>query len=163
VRLPLLLLFFSPCFSFLFLPEQRLRDGHGACGMRLTPVGCRGLSAGAVVLASPTPSFFFRSSGFSFSPSSSPSCGGQGGSPRGGGAVQGGRVGQLLVGAAPRVWGSRAGGRDSVQGRVEAIRRRQHSRAVAMGAGTAGVAPCPAPPSVRHGEDKQGDRDKDGG
>jgi hypothetical protein len=38
------------------------------------------------------------------------------------------------------------GGGDAVQGRVEAIRRRQHSRAWAMGAGAAGVAPCPAPP-----------------
>jgi hypothetical protein len=31
--------------------------------------------------------------------------------------------GRLLVGAAPRVWGSRAGGEDSIQGHAEAIRR----------------------------------------
>jgi hypothetical protein len=62
VQLPLLLLFFSPCFSFLFLHEQWLRDGHGACGMRLTPAGCQGLGAGAAVLIAPTSSFFFHSS-----------------------------------------------------------------------------------------------------
>jgi hypothetical protein len=32
----LLLFFFSPC-SFLFLPEQQLRQGHGACALRSSP------------------------------------------------------------------------------------------------------------------------------
>jgi hypothetical protein len=54
--------------------------------------------------------------------------------------------GRLLVGRLLGFLGSRAGGEDAVQGRVEAIRRRQHCRAVAMGAGAACVAPCPAPP-----------------
>jgi hypothetical protein len=43
------------------------------------------------------------------------------------------KVGRLLVGAAPRVWDSRAGGEDSIQGRVEAIWRRQRCRAGSHG------------------------------
>jgi hypothetical protein len=71
--------------------------------MRLTPAGCQGLGAGAAALASPTPSFF-RSSGFSFFPTSSPSCGGQGGTPMGRRRSTGRcRLRRLLVGAAPRV------------------------------------------------------------
>jgi hypothetical protein len=46
----------------------------------------------------------------------------------GGGAVQGGMVGRLLVGAAPRVWGSRAGGWDSVQGTRGGHPRHQRGR-----------------------------------
>jgi hypothetical protein len=46
----------SPCFSFLFLPEKRHREGHGACGMRLTPAGCQGLGSVAAALISPTSS-----------------------------------------------------------------------------------------------------------
>jgi hypothetical protein len=41
------LLFFSPTpSSFLFLHEQRLRDGHGACGMRLTLPAAKGSAPG---------------------------------------------------------------------------------------------------------------------
>jgi hypothetical protein len=65
-----------PCFSSLFLPDQRLREGHGACGVRLTPAGCQGLGSGAAALISP---HFILSS-----------CGGQGGNPPwGGGSAQG--------------------------------------------------------------------------
>jgi hypothetical protein len=56
---------------------------------------------------------------------------------------------------AHRVSRARAGGEDAVQGRVEAIRRRQHYRAVAMGAGATCVAPLPRAPTVRHGEDSR--------
>jgi hypothetical protein len=41
------LLFFSPTpSSFLFLHEQRLRDGHGACGMHLTLPDAKGSALG---------------------------------------------------------------------------------------------------------------------
>jgi hypothetical protein len=75
----------------------------------------------------------------------------------GGGAVQGGRVGRLLVGAVPRVWGSRAGGEDSIQGHAEAIRWRQHSREGRRPWGRRWRRPCLA----RHGgEDSRVKGDK---
>jgi hypothetical protein len=82
-----------PCFSSLFLPEPRLRQ---APHPRRLP-GARPRGGGPGLLHPP---FFFHSSGFSISPTSSPSCGGQGGLPwrRGSGK---GWLGLLLVGAAP--------------------------------------------------------------
>jgi hypothetical protein len=65
------------------------------------------------------------------------------------------RLGVASCRAAARVLGSRAGGEYAVQGCVEAIRRRLHCRAVAMGAGAACVAPLPRAPTVRHGEDSR--------
>jgi hypothetical protein len=71
-----------------------------------------------------------------------------------------GRIGwgRLLVGAAPRVWGSRAGGEDSIQGRVEAIRGTSTAgRAGGHGAGAC-VAPASRPPrcvtGIRQGRGK---------
>jgi hypothetical protein len=79
--------------------------------------------------------------------------------PPKGGAVKGGPVGAASCRVAARVSRARAGGEDAVQGRVAVRNRRQHCRAVAMGAGAACIAPCPGPHGTSRGR-QQGERDK---
>jgi hypothetical protein len=134
------------------LHVQRSSGSKSSAGLRwarlrdaLHPAGRQGLRAGAAALVSPIPPS-------SSTPPASPSpplplllAVDREELPWGGGAVQGGGWAASCR-VAPRVWGSRAGGWDAVQRRVEAIRRRQHSREGRRPWGPAQLASCPAPP-----------------
>jgi hypothetical protein len=130
---------FSPSSSSLFLPEQRLRDGHGACGVRLTPAGCQGLGAGGGgpgLPHSPLLLPLLRLLLLAVDREDS----------HGAAAQYREEDGRLLVGRRLGFEDAGVGVGDSVQGRVEAIR----------GASTAGkgrrpwgrrwLAPAPRPP-----------------
>jgi hypothetical protein len=109
----LLLLSSPPASPFFFFPDSGSGMGMALAGCASLPPAAKGSAPGRRSWPPPLPPLFLRWTGIT--------------PPWGGGVVQGGGWAASCR-VAPRVWGSRAGGWDSVQGTRGGHPRRQRCR-----------------------------------